>query len=593
MLALAALLLVAVGVAWSERVALVAWAATRLLEQRGLGPAALVVDAVDLHGFRAHDVTLRGGALRIGAVTVAYDPLALIAAHVDRVDLAGFDLALAIGGDGVTLGGKSLGGGGGSTALPGLRLDTIALSDMRLTLSSDAGAVEATLSATLALGAGAITARDVAAVIAAPVAGTRRTAHVTARRVSLAPGVAGSPLLAVVQATVTPDELPWTATGIDGTVTASGDRLTAQLSLARLADLQEPALVAPLRLAAEASLGGETAEITFHAATVAPSPFGLDANVRYDRSSSTGAATLTMAPLVFHAGTFQPRDLFPVTAGLAEEVEGSVGLTGSIGWRQGELSPKLVLRLDDLAFATDAAQIRALTGAVALDRLWPPATPPGQRFAASIEAPGLPPAKLSLQGQLTAKPSLRLERLALEIAGGAIAAAPFTVEPVALAIDTVLAVDHVDLAEVTKLLRIDGLGGTGLLDGRIPLRLGEGKLTIAGGHLAARAPGTLRYHPEKLPGEIAAAGDAVDLALRALADFRYDRLSLDLDKSAEGEGTVMLRLQGNNPAVLSGHPFNVNIRVDSNFDRLAELALLSLRSAQDLLRRAAAGRTGP
>jgi hypothetical protein len=300
-----------------------------------------------------------------------------------------------------------------------------------------------------------------------------------------------------------------------------------------------------------------------------------------------------MAPLVFHPGTFQPRDLFPVAAGLAEEVEGSVGLTGSIGWRQGELSPKLVLRLDDLAFATDAAQIRALTGAVALDRLWPPATPPGQRFAASIEAPGLPPAKLSLQGQLTAKPSLRLERLALEIAGGEIAAAPFTVEPVALAIDTVLTVDHVDLVEVTKLLRIDGLGGTGLLDGRIPLRLGDGKVTIAGGHLAARAPGTLRYRPEKLPGEIAAAGDAVDLALRALADFRYDRLSLDLDKSAEGEGTVMLRLQGNNPAVLSGHPFNVNIRVDSNFDRLAELAVLSLRSAQDLLRRAAAGRTGP
>jgi len=71
----------------------------------------------------------------------------------------------------------------------------------------------------------------------------------------------------------------------------------------------------------------------------------------------------------------------------------------------------------------------------------------------------------------------------------------------------------------------------------------------------------------------------------------FDRLSLDLDKSAKGEGTVMLRLQGNNPAVLSGRPFDVNVRVDSNFDRLADTALLSVRSEPDMLRRAA-GRAG-
>ena len=136
------------------------------------------------------------------------------------------------------------------------------------------------------------------------------------------------------------------------------------------------------------------------------------------------------------------------------------------------------------------------------------------------------------------------------------------------------------------------MSGTGSLDGRVPARFSQGRLTIAGGNLSARAPGTLRYLPQKLPTEVTAAGESVDLALRALSDFRYDRLSLDLDKGAEGEGTVMLRLQGNNPAVLSGQAFNFNIRVDSNFDRLADVALLSLRSAQDLLRRAA-GRTGP
>ena len=69
-------------------------------------------------------------------------------------------------------------------------------------------------------------------------------------------------------------------------------------------------------------------------------------------------------------------------------------------------------------------------------------------------------------------------------------------------------------------------------------------------------------------------------------------LTLTLDKAETGEGTVLLQLQGNNPDLLSGQPFNFNIRIDSNFDRLAEYALLSIRSAEDLLRRAA-GRTGP
>ena len=592
-LALAVLLLAAAGVAWRERVALVTWAATRLLERQGLGPAALVVDRADLLGFHAHDLTLRGGALRSRAISATYGPLAHIGAHLYGVEIEGFDLAVAVGADGVTLGGKPLGGRGSGAALPGWRIDTIALRDAHVTLAGDAGAVEATLSATLSLGGGAIRAADVgAAVIAAATSGTRRTLHVTAHGVTVAPDMAGSPLLAVTEVTVTPEDLPWSATGIDGTLAGSGGQYTAQLSVAQLVNLQQPALIVPLRLAAAGSLSGAAAEVTFRAATVAPSPLSLEAKARYDLSSSAGSATLTLAPLVFHSGSFQPHDLFPALAGLAEDVEGTIRLTGSIGWREGGVSPNLVLHLDELAFATATAQISGLTGAVALNRLWPPATPPGQHLIAMIDAPGVPPAKVSLQGQLTAKPALRLERLAVAIAGGEIAAAPFTVDPAALAIDTVLAVDHVDLAEITSLLGIDGLSGTGTLDGKIPTRFGEGKLTIAGGHLAARAPGTLRYDPRTLPPEVAAAGESVDLALRALSDFHYDRLSLDLDKSPAGEGTVMLRLQGSNPAVLQGQPFNFNIRVVSNFDRLAEVALLSLRSAQDLLRRAA-GRAKP
>jgi hypothetical protein len=79
----------------------------------------------------------------------------------------------------------------------------------------------------------------------------------------------------------------------------------------------------------------------------------------------------------------------------------------------------------------------------------------------------------------------------------------------------------------------------------------------------------------------------MELALQVLGDFQYEHLMLDLDKSSDGGGTVLLQLEGRNPAVMSGQAFNFNIRIDSNFDRLAGYALVSLRSAQELLRRAA------
>ena len=112
--ALVTLLLIAIAL-WSERVALVQWAALRVIDGLGLGPTVLVIDKVRLSGIRAHHVSLRGGALRIDAVSTTFNPLALMARHIARIDAAGLDVALDLAPDGVRLGGKPLGGSGGGT----------------------------------------------------------------------------------------------------------------------------------------------------------------------------------------------------------------------------------------------------------------------------------------------------------------------------------------------------------------------------------------------------------------------------------------------------------------------------------------------
>jgi hypothetical protein len=64
-------------------------------------------------------------------------------------------------------------------------------------------------------------------------------------------------------------------------------------------------------------------------------------------------------------------------------------------------------------------------------------------------------------------------------------------------------------------------------------------------------------------------------------------LTLTLDRAASGDGNLLVGLKGNNPAVLDGHPFDINIRLDANFDRLAAIFLSGYAAADDLLRKAA------
>ena len=87
--------------------------------------------------------------------------------------------------------------------------------------------------------------------------------------------------------------------------------------------------------------------------------------------------------------------------------------------------------------------------------------------------------------------------------------------------------------------------------------------------------------------QIAGTGAEVAAGLQALEDFNYDSLSVKIDEESNGAGTVLLALRGANPAVLSGQVFNFNIKLESNFDRLADLALQGMEATQTLLRRAA------
>jgi hypothetical protein len=412
-------------------------------------------------------------------------------------------------------------------------------------------------------------------------------AAIALKRLTVEPQAAGGPRVRVEQAALSAKDLAWGVQGLNGEAQWQGAKTAVKFSLARLTSLQKPALAPPLKLTGTATLSGPHLDFTVTGDSLTKTPARIQAKGRYELGADSGSATVSLAPVTFKPGGLQPGDLLPPLAGRVQDLDGTMALAGTLNWKATTVTPDLNMTLNQLGFRTPEARIQGISGAVRLTGLWPPATAGGQSLSATILAFGLPPAQLNLTGQLLAKPALKLDRIAVDIAGGEISAAGLTLDPATPDIATTLQIDHMELAEITKLIGLSGLSGSGQLDGRIPISYKAGKIAIAGGKLVSRAAGVISYKPGKLPPEIAQAGQPVQLVLQVLSDFRYDSLALELDKAESGEGTVMLRLQGRNPAVMSGHPFNFNIRIESNFDRLAQIATQSLRSAEELLYRGA------
>ena len=79
-------------------------------------------------------------------------------------------------------------------------------------------------------------------------------------------------------------------------------------------------------------------------------------------------------------------------------------------------------------------------------------------------------------------------------------------------------------------------------------------------------------------------GEQVALMLDALEDFRYEALTATLDIGADGAAAAMVRMRGNNPAVLEGYPFAFNIGLSGKVTELLAALRQGAQMSTDLVR---------
>lgn len=182
-----------------------------------------------------------------------------------------------------------------------------------------------------------------------------------------------------------------------------------------------------------------------------------------------------------------------------------------------------------------------------------------------------------IQFQLAADNSTaRITNVAASVLGGNIA-----IDSLVYDIDAGTSGFDVQVADVrvVDVLALEGedVVGSGILDGVLPVTLSNEGVSVDAGKIAARAPGGyLSYR-----GTVPSVNPGLDLAIRALRNFQYKRMDLEVNYTVDGALDLGVRLEGSSPDVENGRPIHFNLHINEDIPKLLE----SLRASEAMSER--------
>lgn len=230
------------------------------------------------------------------------------------------------------------------------------------------------------------------------------------------------------------------------------------------------------------------------------------------------------------------------------------------------------LALAGIDLRTPWGRIAGISGTLRVDGPEPLSTPPGQLLAIRQIDVGLPLLDGLIEFQLTPEGVIDVRRATWHWAGGTLRAAGAW-QPDATTNEATLHVEGLQLGTLLELTQLEGLTGSGLLDGFIPVFQDGERFRIEGGRLAATGPGRIRLVPDAALGAVARQGGDLAVVFDALEDFRFEELSIDLDGDTRGELHLRVHLKGNNPNFQAGRPVEFNLNLDAHLADLVRAGI--------------------
>ena len=360
---------------------------------------------------------------------------------------------------------------------------------------------------------------------------------------------------------------------------------TSRFSLGPVLLGGDAALAAPLRVAGELARKGDGYDIGAILALAGGQALA-DVTARYADDGSTSVEVVSKL-LIFAPDGLQPAAISPLLAGL-EKVRGTLTATAGFAWPPDPAAEHGRVTLTNLSFDSPAGAVEGLDLDLTLTGLLPLASAPAQRLTVRGLDAAVPVEAIELTFALDQAPRPRLSIAdgGFDLGGARWHIEPAILDPAATRQRIVLGTEALDLATFLRLLEVDGLSGSGTLDGSLPIDFEDGDVIVEDGRFEAQGPGRLSIRFEALRAALAGGGETVALAVQVLEDFHYENLTITLAKTAANDATVRLSTLGRNPAVMEGQPFQFNINLESNLTSVLEALEQGYSLSDDALRRA-------
>ncbi len=197
-----------------------------------------------------------------------------------------------------------------------------------------------------------------------------------------------------------------------------------------------------------------------------------------------------------------------------------------------------------------------------------------------------PQLDFNYEGRLPDQVMLSLSPFSLSVLDGIIALPAMRFNPAHPVVATRVAVAALDLQDILALYPQEGLYGSGVLGGELPIRIDGNQVEINNGKLLSSAEGgIIRYKPTPEIALMGAQNPGVKLALGALTDLRFELLDLSLDYSPNGDTLFRARLKGHNPDWQQGRPIDLNLNIEENLLDLWRTLQLTDRITDSIDRR--------
>lgn len=382
--------------------------------------------------------------------------------------------------------------------------------------------------------------------------------------------------------------------GLDIALRQTPGGLTGKLSgQVSAQDIGKPLLL-PTPLDSTLSIKQQT--VSFDAKATLPGANTATAKGRHNLSTGRGSAVLAVPAFRMTPGGGEFRALAPSISGSASASgidiqSGTVSADARLVWNKKSIHATGTVAIENINFAdpSSGTSVEGLTANIRLDQIIPPRTPAGQtirikRIGAGVALNDLLLRFALIEGTTAAIPAVQIDTFRTAFAGGILSIAPTVLDSEAGASQATIKVERVDLAALLSAVGLENISGTGRLSGIIPVSTAGAAVGITGGRLATSEPGVLRIRSEAAKRALAQGGMEVTLMLSALEDFRYETLTLEIEKETAGEGCVILRTRGQNPAVRDGQPFVINLTLSGNVDGLAAVLAQALELPGGIVR---------